>query len=278
MSRELYETVVDEKIDNGLQLLFTPTQQKMLINLITLLITINDWDTYEESVLTILLTENPDTASVSDGILDTIVTATNEVLTEKGIKISNPSLTIINSVVITFNELMNVTHDVAEELIEYFDNYDVDDEWVIASIVDHYSTLDSMTVYEAIEYITPTLIKKIHQGLINLVDNADNEVLVTLDPIVNRSRIYTLLEPTDKLEGSVLMDVYYEIFNSVNDTAVLANELYVVIKFTKDIENSMYYLTSEIEDDLLSLVSGDVVGVAKVNDVISRTKILIKDI
>jgi len=279
MSKELYVTVVDERVRNAILMLLPHKQADMLSTLIIMLIETNTWDECEHEVLDILADQNTDETIAANGLIEIITTTISLILNDRGIKLVNNDLPTLYYVVVTFNELIDIDPSEAEVVVSYITSLEIDNEYAFAQIVEHYNEIDVLEFYNNIEYITPTLIGKIEHGITNLLEDTDDTSLSNdFDPILYNSIIYKEFTPTDKVDGSLLMDSYYKIFDYSDDITLLATELYVVIRFSKDVENSHYYLQHELTDDLLSYTSGETLRTAKANAVIEESRLLIKDI
>jgi len=246
-----YENIIDNYLLNSIDILYTDTVSKISKDTLIELYNFEDYDELEEELLGLISETNVDESSMSESINIRIVEFGTLCLFNMGIKLLSNDLKTVLSILTTIKEVQNLSHQIALELSVIINDDEIDDEYIFSKIVEYYTSIDYLDLYTSIEYISPSVIK----DLITVIDTAVENVYENIDTVddnLTSSYIYNtyIKDPNIKLPYEALIDKLIIYTNITSDVNKLANEIAIVVNFSKNIENNLYFLQTNVKEDL----------------------------
>lgn len=246
-----YENTIDIYLVSAIDMLYTDKLSKLIKNTLVELHHYEEYDTLEEDLVGLIADNTADESSIADSILTTIITFSSRYLEMIGVKLTENKLSVILSILITFKELQQLSHETALELSTIVSDDEMGEIYMLSSLVAYYTDEVQIDVYIAIEYVKPSIVRDI----ITIIDKSVEDVYVESDSVnesLNTSYIYNnYIKGIDiKVPYTTLLEVLVSFCNTTTDVKLISREVKTVLTYSLGIENELHFLKTVIAEDL----------------------------
>lgn len=257
---------VSKEFDNELLImlidgLFSETQSFKIKITLAYLAKSNDFDELQESLVVEATREDADNSTMADGLYNKVITYAFNYLAEVGVKLSILDINAMLPILKTLNELSTLTKDNAIEMMPLISDDENDTVYIFCSIVSYFTDTRELDMYDAIEYIKPTLYEQLVRSIETVAEDVYEEV-DTVDQVYTTSYLYNtyINNPDIKLPYESLLDKLAAFTKITTNATLLSKEIYILVTFSKDIENDIYFLQTTVTEDLAELFMGRDIG------------------
>jgi len=252
-----YEDIIDGQLVSAIDILY---QDKLSIQIKDTLVQVynfEDYDELEEQLMGLIAETNSDESSIADDML-TIVTnfATNN-LKYIGIYLEDNDLKYVLDILITLKDLQHLSHQMALELSTIIGDDENGDVYMFSTIVEYFTQTRQHDIYMTIADIKPSIIKDIIKLIYTHADDTYTETEV-VDELLNSSYVYNnYIKGIDiKLPYTSLLEILLTYITTTTDIDKIAKEIVVVVMYSNNIENDVYFIQTTVLDDMNDMFIG----------------------
>lgn len=252
-----YEASLDNYLISGIDMLFNQQLGKVVKDTLVELRHDDNYSDLEEKLNALINNDAYDASGISDNMVSLITNFSTEYLKTLGINLTENELNHTLALLITVNELTHLSRETAIELSTIIGDDELGDEYNFAGLVEYFTKYKQLEIYEIIDYVKPSVMSDIIMLIDNTIENVYNDT-DTINELYNSSYLYTTFinDPLAKLSYDDLMDKLLSYCNTTTNVQYIAREVSIVIMFSKDVENEIYFAQTVVTEDLMDSFMG----------------------